>query len=100
MTEIKIFCNADCKYNKGHCQHPENLNMGCYGGIDRCYVEKCDLLKVPTEIIEHNKMVDNPCYGCVYENIDDTTEDIGKCVCCKRNVDFAKNDYYTQKEGE
>lgn len=97
---MKIYCNAECEYNKGHCQHPENLDMGCYGGIDRCYVERCDLLKVPTEIIEHNKMVDNPCYGCVYENIDDTTEDIEKCVCCKRNVDFAKNDYYTQKEGE
>ena len=40
---MKIYCNAECEYNKGHCQHPENLDMGCYGGIDRCYVEKCIL---------------------------------------------------------
>ena len=43
---------------------------------------------------------DNTCCGCVYENIDDTTEDISKCVCCKRNVDYAKNDYYMRKEDE
>ena len=56
--------------------------------------------KSALEIIEHNKMVDNPCYDCVYENIDDATEDISKCVCCKRNVDYAKNDYYMRKEDE
>lgn len=44
--------------------------------------------------------MDNTCSGCVYENIDDTTEDISKCVCCKRNVDYAKNDYYMRKEDE
>ena len=54
--------------------------------------------KSAIEIIEHNKKVDNPCYGCIYENIDDTTENISKCVCCKRNVDYAKNDYYMRKE--
>lgn len=46
MTEIKIFCNAECKYNNGHCTHPENLEMGLYGGIVRMYVDKCDLLKL------------------------------------------------------
>lgn len=46
------------------------------------------------------KRMDNTCCGCVYENIDDTTEDISKCVCCKRNVDYAKNDYYMRKEDE
>lgn len=56
--------------------------------------------KSALEIIEHNKKVDNPCYGCIYENIDDTTENISKCVCCKRNVDYAKNDYYMRKEDE
>ena len=56
--------------------------------------------KSALEIIEHNKQVDNSCYGCIYENIDDTTEEIGKCVCCKRNVDYAKNDYYMRKEDE
>ncbi len=43
---------------------------------------------------------DNLCCGCIYENIDDTIGDISKCVCCKRNVDFAKNDYYMRKEDE
>jgi hypothetical protein len=50
---MKIYCNAECEYNKGCCRHPENLNMGCYGGIDRCYVDKCDLLKAPTaDVVE------------------------------------------------
>ncbi len=42
---IEIYCNADCKYNNGHCTHPENLEIGRYGGIDRCYVEKCALFQ-------------------------------------------------------
>lgn len=46
MTELKIYCNANCKYNKGHCTHPENLEMGRYGGIDRMYVDKCELFKL------------------------------------------------------
>ena len=46
---MKIYCNEECEYNKVHCQHPENLNMGCYGGIDRCYVEKCKLFKSRTK---------------------------------------------------
>ena len=45
-------------------------------------------------------MNNNACCGCVYENIDDTTENISKCVCCKRNVEYAKNDYYIRKEDE
>ena len=45
-------------------------------------------------------MDNNTCCGCVYENIDDTTENISKCVCCKRNVEYAKNDYYMRKEDE
>ena len=44
--------------------------------------------------------MDNACCGCVYENIDDTTEDIAKCVSYKRNVEYAKNDYYMRKEDE
>ena len=40
------------------------------------------------------KRMDNTCCGCVYENMDDTTEDISK------NVDYAKNDYYMRKEDE
>ena len=46
------------------------------------------------------RMDNNTCCGCIYENIDDTTEDISKCVCCKRNFEYAKNDYYMRKEGE
>lgn len=34
--------------------------------------------------------MDKTCSGCVYENIDDTNEDIAVCGCCKRNVDYAK----------
>jgi hypothetical protein len=41
--------------------------------------------------------LENNCDGCVYENVDDTTNVISNCVCCKRNVDFAKNDYYTKR---
>ena len=37
------------------------------------------------------------CSGCIYENIDDTTDAISNCVCCRRKVEFAKNDYYKKK---
>ena len=36
----------------------------------------------------------NICSGCIYENIDDTTDAISTCACCSRKVDFAKYDYY------
>ena len=49
MTEAKIYCNAECKYNKGCCTHPENLEMGRYGGIDRMYVDKCELYRPKEE---------------------------------------------------
>lgn len=49
MTETKIFCDAECKYNNGHCTHPDNQHIATYGGIDRYYVAKCDLLEVPTK---------------------------------------------------
>ena len=74
MTEAKIYCNADCKYNKGHCTHPENLDKGCYGGIDRVYVEKCELFKLKedetdtTEVVEvrHGEwLLDGRCSECL-----------------------------------
>ena len=37
------------------------------------------------------------CSGCVYEDADGSTEDIGNCVCCNRMVETAKNDYYRKK---
>ena len=51
----------------------------------------------PLKEIEHNNQVDNPCSGCVYEDADGSTEDIGNCVCCSRTVDDVKNDYYRKK---
>ena len=41
---------------------------------------------------------ENPCRGCVYEDADGSTTAISNCVCCSRNVDFAKNDYYKRKQ--
>jgi hypothetical protein len=38
------------------------------------------------------------CSGCVYEDADGSTTAISNCVCCSRNVDFAKNDYYKKKK--
>lgn len=49
------------------------------------------------EIIERNKQVDNGCSGCIYEDVDGSTEDTSNCVCCSRMVDFAKNDNYKKR---
>lgn len=38
--------------------------------------------------------LENSCYGCAYEHTDGSTVDISNCVCCKRKIAFAKNDYY------
>lgn len=40
---------------------------------------------------------ENSCSGCVYENVDDTTDAISNCVCCSRMSEFAKKDYYRKK---
>lgn len=37
------------------------------------------------------------CSGCVYENLDGATPDIGVCVSCRRNNDIARNDYYINR---
>ena len=37
------------------------------------------------------------CIGCVYENIDDTSDTISQCVSCSRINDCAKNDYYMMR---
>jgi hypothetical protein len=41
---------------------------------------------------------EDTCSGCVYEDVDGSTPAISNCVCCSRNVDFAKNDYYRKKQ--
>ena len=53
--------------------------------------------KAALEIIEHNKQVDNRCFGCVYEDSDGSTTAISNCVCCSRNVEYAKNDNYRKR---
>ena len=41
--------------------------------------------------------IEKTCSGCVYEDVDGSTNTISNCVCCSRNVDFAKNDNYKRK---
>lgn len=40
---------------------------------------------------------EDDCSGCVYEDADGSTPAISNCVCCSRNVDFAKKDYYRKR---
>ena len=77
MTEVKIYCNAECKYNEGHCTHPENLDKGCYGGIDRVYVEKCDLQKPKEERGTMSKYIDA---DALIEHLEDNLRECGKKV--------------------
>ena len=46
---------------------------------------------------ERSKENENTCSGCIYEDADGSTATISNCVCCSRNVEFAKNDYYRSK---
>lgn len=69
----------------------QNGNVICQSCLSAGY------WKDALEIIEHNNQVNNGCSGCIYENTDGSTEDIGNCVCCSRNSEFAKNDYYRKK---
>jgi hypothetical protein len=41
---------------------------------------------------------DNPCFGCIYEDTEDTTDLISNCVCCNRNNELAKNDNYKAEQ--
>ena len=45
QKNVKIYCRANCKYNRGRCNHPTKQDMAPYGGIDRYYVEKCALFQ-------------------------------------------------------
>ena len=42
-------------------------------------------------------IIEKSCAGCVYEDVDGSTEDISNCVCCSRNVGFAKKDNYRKR---
>ena len=53
--------------------------------------------KETNELIEGFANLEKSCSGCVYEDADGSTAAISNCVCCSRNVDFAKNDYYRKK---
>ena len=50
MSGCRVLCAANCKYNDGTgyyslCEHDHFKNMPEYGGIDRRYVECCDLME-------------------------------------------------------
>ena len=37
------------------------------------------------------------CFGCLYESLDGSTDDISVCVSCNRMNDLAKNDKYIER---
>ena len=41
--------------------------------------------------------IEKGCSGCAYEDADGSTSAISNCVCCSRNIEYAKNDYYRKK---
>jgi hypothetical protein len=108
------FCGGEAQIrytgnNSGFMGYTSNILMRSKPGFVMCL--KCGVSttrnsRVCVAITKWNTRTeseggkDNTCCGCVCENIDDTTEDIAKCVCCKRNVEYAKNDYYMRKEDE
>lgn len=48
-------------------------------------------------IEEEQHDINDGCTGCLFENVDDTTDAICNCVCCNRISECAKHDYYTKK---
>ena len=80
----------------------KHYNLSAFATVDMLIAKEKRLIDKQRKEDEKKmkRMDNNTCCGCIYENIDDTTEDISKCVCCKRNFEYAKNDYYTRKEDE
>lgn len=85
------------------CGECENyIGMGDW---DLCCKEEHDPSEFPfghlcyedTPACDKFKPIENGCTGCIYENADGSTVAISNCVCCSRNVDYAKNDYYKKK---
>lgn len=72
----------------GRYTHATNVAIG-FNALDGCVIID--------DYVEDEDLVDSACSGCVYEDADGSTEDIGNCVCCSRMNDAAKNDYYTKK---
>lgn len=76
-----------------------------YDGVEPIYPSEMavildkflESIGVPKELREDITLedeVDTSCSGCVYEDNDGSTVAISNCVCCSRNVPFAKNDNY------
>ena len=84
----------------GECENYIGL-----GDWNLCCKEEHDSKEFPfghlcyedTPACDKFKPIKNGCTGCVYEDADGSTSAISNCVCCSRNVDYAKNDYYKKK---
>lgn len=61
------------------------------------FLESIGMSKELREDITLEEEMDTSCSGCVYEDCDGSTSDISNCVCCSRNIEYAKNDYYRKK---
>ena len=69
------------------CRESHDPNEFTFGHL--CYSD--------TPACDKFKPIVNKCYGCFYENVDDTTDSISNCVCCSRMVEFAKEDHYVKR---
>ena len=79
------------------------IELNQYSAEDVKLINELKEFGLPDEFIQkaydetQKRRVENDCSGCVYEDADGLTTAISNCVCCSRNVEFAKNDYYVKK---
>lgn len=60
-------------------------------------VEEANAILKHCGLTTEEEMNTSNCSGCVYEDSDGSTTAVSNCVCCSRNVHFAKNDNYRKK---
>lgn len=79
------------------CQLMEILKH--YMNVDDCfYIEDDQFAQAIIDYFDLDEdEEESTCKDCIYEDVDDTTDAISNCVCCKRLNDLAKNDYYMKK---
>lgn len=80
------------------CQLMINLSHYIIGDGDLYYLEDDEFARWVIDYFDLDEVKENTgCAGCIYEDADGSTVAISNCVCCSRNVEFAKNDYYKSK---
>ena len=75
----------------------ESCNGKCYTDYAIFTFEEAEAILKYCGLSTKKEINTSNCSGCIYEDSYGSSVAISNCVCCNRNVPFAKNDNYKEK---